>query len=119
MAAERANLENLLQQTETDLLNSLRQVEHDIESKEDQYIRVTWPHGNVLRGWDGFGRRVERTDKAVTGNGSGVATGAPKHRKARASDRIFSLSSSTSIFRKQNPFAVIQRPITNKKKKKR
>ena len=120
VASERATLEAFLENARSDLTAKLAKIEADIDTQEEDYIRSTWAHGNVLRGWDGFGRRVDRAEKLATGNGSGVSTGAPKHRKARPSDRIFSLSSSSSNFRKENPDVLIQkRSATTKKKKKR
>ncbi|CAN8076788.1 unnamed protein product [Agarophyton chilense] len=120
LAAERLALENVIEQSMAALQREVHVIERDISSMEEDYIKSTWAQGNVLRGWDGFGRRLDRSERAVTGNGSGVATGAPKHRKSRLSDRIFSLSSSTSPFRIENPDVQIgKRGGVQKKKKKR
>lgn len=120
LAAEKAAFDNLLEKTAAGLTKKIQAIEEDIEMKEEEYITKTWAHGNVMRGWDGFVRRVDRANKNATGTGSGTATGAPKYRKSRPSDRFFSLSSSTSNFRKENPDVQIQkRPPEKKKKKKR
>lgn len=118
---ERSAFEASLQQASTTLEAKLKALETDIEQKEEQYITKTWAHGNIMRGWDGFVRRVDRADRnAPGGTGSGTATGAPKYRKSRPSDRIFSLSSLSSRYRKENPDLLIQkRPPDKKKKKKR
>lgn len=86
---------------------------------EDRYIAATWAHGNLMRGWDGYCRRVDRAPKS--GNGSGTATGAPKQRKVRPSDRMFSMTSSSSAIRQENLGAelVIRKGTSQKKKKKR
>lgn len=120
LTTSRASLEKKISQNATQLTSKLTNLESTIDKLEQDYIRTTWAHGNVLRGWDGLTKRPDRHDKAHPGDGSGVATGAPKHRKSRPSDRIFSLSSSTSHFRQKNPDVLIQkRPLINKKKKKR
>lgn len=120
LAAEKTAFDKLLEKADSRLTKNIRAIEEDIEMREEEYITKTWAHGNVMRGWDGFVRRVDRADKNATGTGSGTATGAPKYRKSRPSDRIFSLSSSTSNFRKENPDVQIQkRPPEKKKKKKR
>lgn len=120
LANERLALEHNLENIATSLAKKLQSLEADIEKQEEEYIAQTWAHGNVMRGWDGFVRRVDKSEKTATGNGSGTATGAPKHRKSRPSDRIFSLSSSTSNFRRENPDAInVKRPSALKKKKKR
>ncbi|PXF40325.1 hypothetical protein BWQ96_09981 [Gracilariopsis chorda] len=119
IAAERAALQQNVTQQITALEADIERIETDIARMEEDYIKTTWAQGNVLRGWDGFGRRVDRTERTATGNGSGVATGAPKHRKSRPNDRIFSLSSSTSSFRKENPDVQIARRSTVQKKKKK
>ncbi|CDF37731.1 unnamed protein product [Chondrus crispus] len=109
----------MLARTAASLERKVEAVERDIGAMEEEYITSTWAHGNVLRGWDGFVRRVDR-GKQMKGGGSGTATGAPKYRKSRPSDRIFSLSSATSKFRRENPDVQIQkRPPDKKKKKKR
>lgn len=120
LAAESLALQNKLESTTDDLEKQLQELEGDIQKKEEEYITSTWAHGNAIRGWDGFSRRVGRTEKSPTGNASGSATGAPKFRKDRPSDRVFSLSSSTSKFRLAHPDAIIQkRPTTVPKKKKK
>lgn len=120
LTAARASLHKSISQNATQLTATLTDLEATIDKLEQDYIRTTWAHGNVLRGWDGLTKRLDRHDKAPSGNTSGVATGAPKHRKSRPSDRIFSLSSSTSQFRRQNPDVLIQkRSLISKKKKKR
>lgn len=120
IAAERAALQQKITQQITTLEADIERIESDIANMEEDYIKTTWAQGNVLRGWDGFGRRIDRPERTATGNGSGVATGAPKHRKSRPNDRIFSLSSSTSPFRKENPdVQIVKRSTVQKKKKKR
>lgn len=113
----RASFEELLAKVGGELEIGLMGLEDDIGRSEEEYIAKTWAHGNVLRGWDGFVRRVER-DRG--GTGSGTATGAPKYRKVKLSDRIFSLSSTTSKFGKENPeVMILKKGIDKKKKKKR
>lgn len=120
LATERAALQATLDAHHAKLSQRLVKLETEIGLAEDDYIRITWAHGNVLRGWDGFGRRVDRAEKSAGSASTGLATGAPKHRKSRPADRIFSLTSATSTFRAQNPDAVIQkRAVPTKKKKKR
>jgi Histone acetyltransferase subunit NuA4 len=87
---------------------------------EDKYIAATWAHGNLMRGWDGYCRRVDRAP-AVAGNGAGTATGAPKQRKLRPSDRMFSMTSATSAVRLDSNVADfgIKKGGTHKKRKKR
>lgn len=112
----------------------LDQVEERIERREDEYIGKTWSHGNVMRGWESFARRVDRqADKDGCGGSGGGASGGgssgvggasagPKLRKARAGDRMFSLSSASSRFRRENPDALAHKrggAIQKKKKKKR
>lgn len=86
---------------------------------EDRYINATWAHGNLMRGWDGYCRRVDRAPKS--GNGSGTATGAPKQRKVRPSDRMFSMTSSTSSIRLESLGVdlAVRKSVNQKKKKKR
>lgn len=105
-------LNALKKQLETELVG----LEDEIGRGEEEYITKTWSHGNVMRGWDGFVKRVERERG---GNGSGTATGAPKYRKSKPNDRMFSLSSNTSHFRKLNPDVAIVKKGVDKKKKKR
>lgn len=121
LSIERMAFEASLNRASAALEVKLKTLEDDIEQKEEAYITKTWAHGNVMRGWDGFVRRVDRADRnANGGTGSGTATGAPKYRKSRPSDRIFSLSSLSSRYRKENPDVLIQkRPPEKKKKKKR
>eukprot|EP00177_Eucheuma_denticulatum_P001649 GFKZ01002967.1.p1 GENE.GFKZ01002967.1~~GFKZ01002967.1.p1 ORF type:complete len:232 (+),score=44.75 GFKZ01002967.1:251-946(+) len=117
MDAERTQFEAKLGNVGRQLETELRSMEDEIGRKEEEYIAKTWSHGNVLRGWEGLVRRVERERG---GTGSGTGTGAPKYRKTRPSDRIFSLSSGTSQFRKNNPeVMILKRGIEKKKKKKR
>lgn len=112
----RALFEELLTKVGGELEQGLAELEDDIGKSEEEYIAKTWAHGNVLRGWDGFVRRAER-DRG--GMGSGTATGAPKYRKVKLSDRIFSLSSTTSKFGRENPDVVILKKTIDKKKKKK
>lgn len=88
--------------------------------REDAYIAATWAHGNLMRGWDGYCRRVDRAP--APGNGSGTATGAPKQRKVRPSDRMFSMVSSTSAIRMEgvgNDAGARKGGVQKQKKKKR
>lgn len=102
------------------LRKKLKDLENEIDKDEEQYMSKTWAHGNIMRGWDGFIRRVDRVEKQPTGNGAGVGTGAPKTRKPRLNDRFLSLSSATSKYRKDNPEVFIQkRGVMMKKKRKR
>ena len=119
IATERDSMQSLVETQYGKLKQQLSKMEAEIGVSEEEYIRSTWAHGNVLRGWDGFGRRVDRAEKSANSSSSGLATGAPKHRKSRPADRIFSLTSATSTFRAQNPEAVIQKRQTSQKKKKR
>lgn len=117
MEAERAQFEAKLGKVCRKLETELHALEDQIGRREEEYITKTWSHGNVMRGWEGFVRRVERERG---GTASGTGTGAPKYRKTRLSDRIFSLSSGTSQFRKDNPdVMILKKGIEKKKKKKR
>lgn len=111
---DRAKLAKLLDKTESSLKKKLNALENTIGDMEEDYIVTTWSNGNVLRGWDIQQKRPERSKN--TGNGAGSATGAPKHRKQRPTDRWFSLSSATSPMRKD---LLEQIKIKNQKKKKK
>lgn len=121
MAAEneKAQLLKLLEKTKSGLSKKLVNVENELSEMEENYITKTWTHGNVIRGWEGYIRRADRSDKSAVGNGSGSATGAPKYRKARHTDRIFSLSSSSSQARRDSADSHGIRKSTNPKKKKK
>lgn len=118
--ADRQKLARLLEKTQASLNKKLGSLETNISQLEEDYISATWAHGNVIRGWDGFipVRRADRPDKNA-GNGSGSATGAPKHRKPRYTDRIFSLSSSSSQIRKDNVDTSNAKKTAQQKKKKK
>lgn len=113
-ANERTTLSKSLSKTRSGLEKKLAAVEADVAKLEEAYISDTWAHGNALRGWDGYVRRVA-TERG--GNGSGFATGAPKTRKSRPTDRIFSLCSSSSVIRKELDAAAKKGPGSKKKKK--
>lgn len=118
--AERQKLARTLEKTHSGLKKKLANLESNISELEEDYISCTWTHGNVIRGWDGFIpiRRADRPNKNA-GNGSGSATGAPKHRKPRYTDRIFSLSSASSQIRKDNADSNGVKKSNNQKKKKK
>jgi Histone acetyltransferase subunit NuA4 len=92
-----------------------------VAEHEDRYISMTWAHGNLMRGWDSYCRRVDRAPHAA--NGSGIGTGAPKQRKLRPSDRMFSIVSSTSAVRADGglsgDLSLKAMPGVQKKKKKK
>lgn len=111
---ERTKLARQLERTSQSLKRKLLHLDNTVTAKEEEYIAGTWSSGNVLRGWDPLVRKQDRNKN--TGNGSGSATGAPKHRKPRPTDRIFSLSSSTSQIRKDG---VDPKKIADRKKKKK
>lgn len=112
---ERTKLARSLERTSQSLKRKLQHLETNVANEEEKYIATTWSSGNIMRGWDPLVRRPDRNNKN-TGNGSGSATGAPKHRKPRPTDRIFSLSSSTSQIRKDG---VDPKKIADRKKKKK
>lgn len=117
---ERQKLMKQLEKSEGTLIKRLAAIEGSIGELEETYITSTWAHGNVIRGWDGYIRRVDRNNKNSAGNGSGSATGAPKVRKMRVTDRIFSLSSVSSHLRKEvDETAALKKSQPPKKKKKR
>ncbi len=116
---ERQKLMKLLEKSSMSLTKRLGNIESNLSELEEAYITDTWPHGNVIRGWDGYIRRVDRPNKNSAGNGSGSATGAPKFRKPRATDRIFSLSSRTSAIRKEVAETQAYKKGTQSKKKKK
>ncbi len=115
VAAERAKFARSLDKIQASLKKKLAEVEASISKQEEDYIVSTWSSGNIMRGWDAV-RKVDRPNKA-SGNGSGTATGAPKHRKPRPSDRLFSMSSDTSKLRREG--ADLKKQANQKKKKKR
>jgi Histone acetyltransferase subunit NuA4 len=111
---------NVLRRAVDDAAAAVRRAEEAVAEAEDKYINMTWTHGNLMRGWEGYCRRVDRAPQH--GNGSGTATGAPKQRKVRPSDRMFSMTSSTSAIRRENSQAEIplrKGPNLIRKKKKR
>lgn len=135
-------MEELLRKRVEKAEQDLLKFESDIESKEDEYISRTWAHGNVIRGWDNFIRRAERSERAkmaagneggsnpggggndgggMTGGASGKGAPNQKVRKARTADHIFSLSSSSSKIRREHPDLQIpkRQPAMTKRKKKR
>jgi Histone acetyltransferase subunit NuA4 len=85
--------------------DAVRLADAAVAEAEDKYINLTWTHGNLMRGWEGYCRRVDRAPQH--GNGAGTATGAPKQRKVRLSDRMFSMTSSTSALRVESSSADI------------
>jgi hypothetical protein len=85
--------------------DAVRLADAAVAEAEDKYINMTWTHGNLMRGWEGYCRRVDRAPQH--GNGAGTATGAPKQRKVRLSDRMFSMTSSTSALRVESSSADI------------
>lgn len=98
--------------------------DHAVTLREDEYITATWTHGNLMRGWDSYVRKVDRAPK--TGNLSGASVGGglkQKQRKVRATDRIFSLTSRSSAVRTEavpgDAVAKKERPLKKKIAKKR
>jgi hypothetical protein len=108
----------LLRQAVEESTAAVRDADATVAEREDAYISATWAHGNLMRGWEGYCRRVDRAP--TPGNGSGTATGAPKQRKLRPSDRMFSMTSATSAVRADAghvDFGVKRGGVPKKKKK--
>lgn len=118
MVMERTKLARSLERTSQSLKRKLHALDTSVTEQEEDYIATTWSSGNIMRGWDPLVPKRDRSgsNKNNTGNGSGSATGAPKHRKPRHTDRIFSLSSSTSQLRRDG---VDPKKIADRKKKKK
>lgn len=76
-----------------ELDDKLRKVETQIFDLEASYLEETWPHGNVVKGWDGF---VKREKKSSGEDGGAPAASSQRYRKLRESDKVFSRSSTTA-----------------------
>eukprot|EP00761_Pharyngomonas_kirbyi_P001249 gb/GECH01001252.1/.p1 GENE.gb/GECH01001252.1/~~gb/GECH01001252.1/.p1 ORF type:complete len:102 (+),score=44.17 gb/GECH01001252.1/:1-306(+) len=78
---EQQSYEELVSKKEK-LEEELKQIETQIYRLESSYLEETWPHGNVVKGWDGFASNRR----------------APGQKKSRFkdTDRLFSYSSATS-----------------------
>lgn len=124
--ASAESLLKMLKRASAEAKSAVQRCEDRVAELEDAYIVRTWAHGNLMRGWDGYVRRVDRapntTLTSTAGTGAGTATGAPKQRKLRPSDRMFSITSSTSAIRLEGVSAdagVRKAGAVLKKKKKR
>lgn len=115
VGVERAKFARTLDKLHSSLKRRLSEIEVTISKQEEDYIATTWSSGNIMRGFDAV-RKADRPNKA-SGNGSGTATGAPKHRKPKPTDRLFSMSSDTSKLRRDN--LDLKKQANQKKKKKR
>lgn len=69
-----------------------------VAQREDEYITATWTHGNLMRGWDSYARKVDRNPTAGSLSAA-AAPGGLKQRKVRPTDRMFSMTSGTSSVR--------------------
>jgi Histone acetyltransferase subunit NuA4 len=112
----------VLSRATTEAAADVARADRSVAEHEDRYIGMTWAHGNLMRGWESYCRRVDRAPHV--NNGAGTGTGAPKQRKVRPADRMFSIVSATSAVRTESANATDLavkggQGIQKKKKKKR